>query len=270
MVKGTYHVNDLAPSCRLPIGGAADCVLPAGGPGTRPMPAAWLVQWSNFFNLPGISEPDRINLSRRIGPATPPSLSAAAIGPIDPSGGAGVFYRDLISGELANLWPVHDLLAAMREHDALAPIVGGSAFLRDGVWQAQIATWLRDGDFPSGAAPWDGLSQSEAAADVAALSDDPPLLFFVLFEAFADRESRGCRLGRFGSILLADPLFAELGNRLPSEHGPGSLAEHLHSVHPAFGAADFKGRTTMASVIRFVDRHLQASRDPAMRVPSLL
>jgi hypothetical protein len=80
----------------------------------------------------------------------------------------------------------------------------------------------------------------------------------------------GCRLGRFGSIVVADPMFAELNNKLQSERHHGSLAEQLRSVHPAFGDADFDRPATMATVIRFIDRHLQASSDPAMRYPSLL
>ncbi len=59
----------------------------------EPMPASWLVQWSNFFNVPGITEPNRINLSRRIGPATPLSLSAPALGADRPVVGCG----DLLS-----------------------------------------------------------------------------------------------------------------------------------------------------------------------------
>jgi hypothetical protein len=270
MVKDSYRINDISPTFGQSTGHGIECVGPAAGRGTQTMPATWLVQWSNFFDVPGVTDPNRINLSRRIGPATPASLSAAAIGPIDPSGGAGIFYRDLVSGQLANVWPVRDLLAAMREHEALAPIVHGSTLLREEMWQQEIAAWLRGGDFEGAAGPWDLLADGVGADDVTALSLDPPLLFFLLFEAFRDPESQGCRLGRFGSILVADPLFAELNNRLPAEQRQGSLAEQLGSLHPAFGTTDFEGPMTMTTIIRFVDRHLQASNDPAMRHPSLL
>jgi hypothetical protein len=92
----------------------------------------------------------------------------------------------------------------------------------------------------------------------------------VLFEACKDPESLGCRLGRFGSILVADTLFGELSNKLVSEQQYGSLAEQLSLVHPGFGEPAFNGPATMASVIGFVDRFVQASDDPAMKLPSLL
>lgn len=270
MVKDSYHVNDSSPVFGQFTKDGIGRFSSARNPRMEAMPAAWLVRWSNFFNFPGITDPNRINLSRRIGPATPLSLSAPAIGPIDPSAGSGIFYRDLISGELANLWPVPDLLAAMRDHEALAPIVNGSPLLRNDLWQNEIMAWLRGGDFQGSPRPWAGLPEGTEDDDIAALSIDPPLLFFLLFEAFKDPDSRGCRLGRFGSILVADPLFAELNNKLESERLFGLLSEQLKSVHPAFGDAAFDRPVTMATVIRFVDRHLQASSDPAMRFPALI
>jgi hypothetical protein len=270
MVKDSYHVNASSPAFGQFLKDGLSRYSSVGNTRMEPMSAAWLVQWSNFFNFPGVTDPNRINLSRRIGPATPLSLSSCAIGPIDPSSGSGIFYRDLISGELANLWPVQDLLAAMRDHEALAPIVNGSSLLRDDNWQNEIMLWLRGGDFQGAPRPWAGLSEDTMGDDLAALSIDPPLLFFLLFEAFCDPESRGCRLGRFGSILVADPLFAELNNKLDSEQQHGSLTEQLRAVDPAFGDPDFERSVTMATVIRFIDRHLQANADPAMRYPSLL
>jgi hypothetical protein len=270
MVKDAYHVNTSSPAFGQFTKDGLSRYSSISNPRMEPMAPAWLVQWSNFFNVPGISDPERINLSRRIGPATPLSLGASAIGPIDPSGGAGIFYRDLISGELANLWPLHDLLDAMRDHEALAPIIRASTLLRDDNWQHEILVWLRGGDRQGAPSPWEGLPEDVADEDIASLSVDPPLLFFLLFEAFRDPESRGCRLGRFGSILLADPLFAELNNKLESERQYGQLAEQLSSVHPAFGDPLFERPATMATVISFIDRHLQASADPAMRTPSLL
>ena len=76
----------------------------------------------------------------------------------------------------------------------------------------------------SGASGLDGLPEEVEEDDLSALAIDPPLLFFLLFEAYKDRESLGCRLGRFGSVLVADPLFAEVNNRLQSERQHGALA----------------------------------------------
>jgi hypothetical protein len=270
MVRDTYQINADSPSFGQFMKDALTRFSSSGNIRMGPMPGSWLVQWSNFFNMPGVTDPNRINLSRRIGPSEPMTLSSRAFGPIDPSGGGGIFYRDLISGELANLWPVSELLSAMREHESLAPVVNGSPLLRDDYWQNEIMAWLRGGDFLGAPRPWSGLQEEAEADDIAALCVDPPLLFFVLFEAFKDPESLGCRLGRFGSILVADPLFGELSNRLPSEEHYGSLAEQLETIHPGFGDPLFEQPATMATVLRFIDRHLQASDDPAMRTPSLL
>jgi len=270
MVKDSYRINASSPAFGQFMKDALTRFSSAGNIRMEPLPASWLVQWSNFFNIPGVTDPNQINLSRRIGPSEPMALSSTAFGPIDPSGGAGVFYRDLISGELANLWPASELLSAMREHESLAPLVNGSPLLRDDYWQNEIMAWLRGGDFQGTPRPWTGLREEAEAEDIASLCVDPPLLFFLLFEAFKDPESLGCRLGRFGSILVADPLFGELNNRLPSEEHYGSLAEQLETIHPGFGDPVFDHPATMAVIIGFIDRHLRANPDPAMSLPSLL
>lgn len=270
MVRDTYQINAGSPVFGQFLTDAINRHSSSSNVNMEALPEAWLIQWSNFFNIAGVTDPNRINLSRRIGPFTPLSLSAHALGSIDASGGAGIFYRDLISAELANLWPVPELLAAMREHPALAPIVGGSALLRDDNWQNEIMNWLPRGEFLGAPAPWDGLPEQTIHDDIGAITVDPPLPFFVLFEAYKDPESRGCRLGRFGSVLVADTLFGELNNKLESEQYFGSLSEQLRTLHPTFGDRAFDGPVTMGDVIAFVDRCLQESDDPAMRSPSLL
>jgi hypothetical protein len=230
-----------------------------------------LIEWSNFFNMPGFTNNARINLSRRIGPKTPLSLFGPEFGPIDASPGRGIFYRDLISAELANLWSVEDLLLAMRDAPLLAAIINKSTFLKGSNWHDSIADWLPKGVFPGGASgPWEGVSAEAKQQDIAAIASDPPLPFFVLFEAYMDPESCGCRLGRFGSILIAETLFAELHNKLESERRSDSLSQQLQSLHPNFADAVFDDAISLASVIGFVDRCLQANPDPAMKFPSLL
>ena len=60
------------------------------------------------------------------------------------------------------------------------------------------------------------------------LADNPPLPFFILFEAAMDPESRGMRLGVLGSILVAEVVFGALQlDPLPSEIGAKSLKEAL-------------------------------------------
>jgi hypothetical protein len=201
--------------------------------------------WPNFFNVPG-SDPADIALSHRIGPW----LTA-----VDPAPNHGVFYRDLINAELANLWSVQDLLGAMHDHPSLGWIVENTTFLRRSNWEGKIAAWLSGGDFQPGTGPWDAVPEAVRQTDIAAIAANPPLPFFVLFEAAEDPESKGCRLGRFGSILVADTLFGELSNKLKPEWAYRSLADQLKALHPCFADDAFKGPVTMASVIGFIDRH---------------
>ncbi len=137
-------------------------------------------------------------------------------------------------------------------------------------WQAEIANWLSEGNFEGATTPWARLTPEEKAAEIAAIAANPPLPFFVLFEAFKDPDSLGCRLGRFGSILVGDTLFGELNNKFGTETEHALLADQLRSLHPAFAAAVFRQPLTMASVIGFINDRLQRSQDDALKFPSLL
>lgn len=270
MVRERYLVNAATNSLGLLLTDALNRFSSARNVHMRPLAPEWLVLWSNFFNIEGASRPDRINLSRRIGPRSPVSLFGEAFGPIDTSQGTGLLYRDLISAQLADLWPVRDLIAAMRHHKAFGPILAESPFLRDDAWQAEIATWLADGNFEGATSPWTGLTPDQKRAEIAAIAANPPLPFFILFEAFKDPDSLGCRLGRFGSILAGDTLFGELNNKFKTETSHAQLADQLRSLHPAFAAAVFRQPLTMASVIGFINDCLQQSQDDLLRFPSLI
>jgi hypothetical protein len=270
MVRERYLVNAATNSLGLLLTDALNRFSSGRNVHMRPLAPEWLVLWSNFFNIEGTSKPDRINLSRRIGPRSPVSLFGEAFGPIDASQGTGLLYRDLISAQLADLWPVRDLLAAMRHHKGFGPILAGSPFLRDDAWQAEIATWLAEGNFDGATNPWTGLTPEQKATEIAAIAANPPLPFFILFEAFKDTDSLGCRLGRFGSILVGDTLFGELNNKFATEAEHTALVDQLRSLHPAFAEAVFPQPLTMASVIGFINDRLQKSQDDALKFPSLL
>ncbi len=65
-------------------------------------------------------------------------------------------------------------------------------------------------------------------ADLNSLADNPPLPFFILFEAAMDPKTRGMRLGVLGSILVAEVVFGALHrDALPYEAGASSLKEAL-------------------------------------------
>jgi hypothetical protein len=273
MVRESYQINKNTPSTGLSLRDALERFSSGRNIHMQPMDPSWIVQWSNFVNIPGSTDPARINLSRRIAPRCPVSLFGPNFGAIDASSGRGMFYRDLISAEIANLWSVSDLLEAMNRHAGLKPILDGSPLLRGTAWGEAIAAWLPQGEFPGGSVgPWNGPLDDARKQEIAAIAKNPPLPFFILFEAWQDPESVGCRLGRFGSILVAETLFAELRNELDIEKSPGPLSKQLESLHPGF-AADITfdaSPITLGAVISFVNGCLEKTGIPEMKFPSLL
>ena len=63
-----------------------------------------------------------------------------------------------------------------------------------------------------------------SAADIETLSNDPPLPFFILFEAMHQSQTEGLHLGLLGSIIVSEVIFGALasdpraagGSRLPN------------------------------------------------------
>jgi hypothetical protein len=193
-------------------------------PQNTPLRKEWLIQWSNFFAIDG-SKP---NLSRRIGPQYsaplmknpdifPPLLEGSGGNGADPLS-VGLAYRDLISSGLAGLWSVGAMIEEIKRERpdliALSPLLSDP---RSRV--AALKDWL--GRHPRSEDPTN-------AADLATLADNPPLPFFILFEAAMDPKAQGMRLGVLGSILVAEVVFGALQrDPLPFEVGAKSLKEAL-------------------------------------------
>ena len=123
--------------------------------------------------------------------------------------------------------------------------------------QAALARWIgRDPE----------LSLLDAM-DVEALAADPPLPFYVLFEA--EREARGERLGILGSVLVADVIYGVLArDPLPAEAGGGGLAVALDRLCARWlGEWRFPDPPVvqdMPGLIAFIARRLDlAAADPA-------
>ncbi|MEO8714632.1 MAG: hypothetical protein ABI369_06440 [Acetobacteraceae bacterium] len=258
MARPTYRINDGTG----PQGQRLSDALVATSSSpifTGPLEKTWLVQWSNFFNFPGVSQPDRMNLSRRIGTNVAVALLGGpfkAIGP--PPSTGGVLYRDLISAGLAHLWSTGALIAAAATSPRHADIMWKSRLLRDAAFRrSSLRDWLAE-------APeyWTVLKSQygiDSADVIPSLADDPPLPFFVLFEALKDETAPGCRLGILGSIIIAETMFGEFHrNKPPAENGGGPLRTRLAAIDPAFDEADFDGSIGMAEAIGFVWKHLKS------------
>ena len=66
------------------------------------------------------------------------------------------------------------------------------------------------------------------AEDIETLANDPPLPFFILFEAMQQPQAEGLCLGPLGSIIVSEVIFGALAdNEIPAGRGATSLAEAL-------------------------------------------
>lgn len=218
MVRDTYQVND-STSFRL-----HDVLneTSSRSPGSMPLSADWIVQWSHFFELVGGVQP---NLSQRICPTLSPGLmNRGFFGAIDGSDWFGLGYRDLMSAAYAGMWSVGPLVQAI--NDANPARLAGSKLLRNGNWKTKLEAWLvRDADAS-------GLT----SADIETLVADPPLPFFILFEAEA--ETGGTTLGTLGSVIVADIFYALLAQHPGRAMLQGTLADRLKQVSTAMYGVD--------------------------------
>jgi hypothetical protein len=210
MVRPEYVINDLAThdlNTTLEKTSAND-------PVNMPLDATWIIRWSRFFEIKG----SRPNFSRRIGPYLSDGLGNDQIFPaVDQTNRVGLLYRDLLGASLAGLWSVNALvaeIAARRPH-----FIGMSRLLADRSYRiSQIREWL------ASETSYGGLSPE----DIETIANDPPLPFFILFEAMQQPQAEGLCLGPLGSIIVSEVIFGALAdNALPAARGAASLAEAL-------------------------------------------
>jgi hypothetical protein len=238
LVRNRYRINDIATNElveNLQKTSMSD-------PINMPLNESWIVQWSQFFEIGG----SRPNLSRRIGPKFSDALGSDQIFPaIDGTNRVGLAYRDLMSSSLAGLWSLDPLVEKL---GALRPdFIRLSPFLADRERRVRrLAAWL-------GAKPEYGGLDSE---DIATLSRDPPLPFFILFEAAFDPAIEGRKLGVLGSILVAEVIFGALSREpMPAEAAGATLSDALRALSlELYGANLFEGVpdiTTMGELVTF-------------------
>jgi hypothetical protein len=213
MVRPEYVINDLSThdlNNTLEKNSAND-------PVNMPLDSTWIVRWSHFFEING----SRPNFSRRIGPFLSDGLGNDQIFPaIDQTDRVGLLYRDLLGSALAGLWSVDALIAeiAVRRPQ----FIGTSRLLADRSYRvSELRAWLTSQ--PS----YGGLS----AKDVETLANDPPLPFFILFEAMQQPRSEGLHLGPLGSIIVSEVIFGALASgELATGNRSASLREALAEI----------------------------------------
>jgi len=154
----------------------------------------------------------------------------------------GLLYRDLFGSALAGMWSVDALIA---EIAARRPqFVAASRLLSDRACRVgSLRDWLA-------AAPTYGKL---TAADIETLSNDPPLPFFVLFEAMQQPQD-GRYLGPLGSIIVAEVIFGALASaRLPDgDRGiAGQLAGLSANYYPTNVFSEIPDIEDMAQLVEF-------------------
>lgn len=213
MVRPEYVINDLSThdlNKTLEKTSAND-------PVNMPLDTTWIVRWSRFFEIQG----SRPNFSRRIGPFLSDGLGNDQIFPaFDQTNRVGLLYRDLLGASLAGLWSVDALIAEIagrRPH-----LIGISRLLTDRPYRvSQLREWL------SSEPTYGGLTPE----DIETLANDPPLPFFILFEAMRQAPAEGLCLGPLGSIIVSEVIFGALEpDKNLAARDAGSLVEALAEV----------------------------------------
>jgi hypothetical protein len=226
MVRPEYHINDLSThdlNNTLEKSSAND-------PVNMPLDSSWIIRWSRFFEIDG----SRPNFSRRIGPYLSDGLGNDQIFPaFDETNRVGLLYRDLFGAAIAGMWSVDALIAEIavrRPH-----FIKMSRLLADRGYRVnQLREWLA-------CAPSYGGLTSE---DIETLSNDPPLPFFILFEAMHQPQGEGMSLGPLGSIIVSEVIFGALLNDSDSfGDGTTSLTEALADI-----SADYYPTNVFADV----------------------
>ena len=236
MVRPEYQINDLS----LHDLNVTLEKTSMNDPANMPLDETWMVQWSRFFDING-STP---NLSRRIGPHLSDGLGNDRIFPaFDQTQRVGLLYRDLLGAGLAGMWSVDALIAEIGNRRP--PFVGMSRLLADRDYRVdRLRQWLA-------AEP---AYRTLSAADIETLSNDPPLPFFILFEAMDQSQAKGLHLGVLGSIIVSEVIFGALANNPHAADG-GSLAGQMDAISREFYLAnvlqDIPDISNMAQLVEF-------------------
>jgi hypothetical protein len=251
MVRDSYRVNDDNPQDTIHALEQSSMRMPK----FLPVTDVWTVSWERFFPISKTTAP---NFSRRLGPAFSPVTKNGMFFPaLSESDADGLPGRDLVSSVYAHTWSVPPLIDALRAKDpAVASFLPPYA-----EFQAALTNWLSAPD-PV------GIDDALDPDDVAALVRDPPLPFFVLFEAALTRESTvvpfkngGQHLGPLGSIIVAEAILGAMQEQplivASTPVDPNKKVGELASIFEAMGIhldvfKDFPDIQSMPDLLNFM------------------
>lgn len=200
MVRDAYKVNSEVP---IPFGKALR-LSSLRMAGELPVDRTWVVDWSRFFKTSD-REP---NYSHRIGPVfAGPLTNSSTFKRLTEADTDGLPNRDLVTGCFSHLWSVPALCSELRARGlgALVPDYGD--------WKATVRSWLEKPASVHDLAPL-------SPADIDILTNDPPLLLFVLLEAaqpispatsaINHAAGESLHLGAVGSVIVAETILGAL------------------------------------------------------------
>lgn len=165
----------------------------------------------------------------------------------------GLTFRDLSSSIATRPWSVRALTRELsKTHGDLiaqSPYVRGDPGSGPPPWFDAVKTWLSQRNRP-------GLEFPLTDDDIRILATDPPIPFFVRFEAGTDAAIGGTHLGVLASIVVADVFYGIFKyDRLMGINGGDNLAAQLKLLSEiVFDGRDdaFSGLTTFNSLIAFL------------------
>jgi hypothetical protein len=242
MVRQSYRM-----SRQTDIVGIRDVIETSSARRARETPIRdiWVAEWSRFFSIEG----SRPQLSRRIGPGYNAVMLYDTLfrnAYVGTGNGApdetmsGLLYRDLVRGSLTGLRTVNSLAALLP-----AAVLDRSRLLADREHRiATLRAWLDAGD-----------TVTFEPGERDAIAADPPLLFYLLFEAA--QEEDGKSFGTLASVVTAD-VFAgalEQSRDLIEEAG-----DPISGLTTAEAVARVFGRNvpeTMSELIVFIAKALK-------------
>ncbi len=176
-------------------------------PQELPISGKWIVDWNLFFDTGN----PVLNFSQRIGPMFATAIDDSRLFPpqneeLDTH---GLPVRDIRSASAVPVWSVPDLIVALREHANIPNIE--RLLHKYETYREPLRKWLISTSGNNG-----------SAVAGSRILDDPPLPFFVLFEAacvdptatdgLKTFKDGGQHLGPLGSIIVAETILGLLDN----------------------------------------------------------
>jgi hypothetical protein len=227
-------------------------------PEQMPLPENWAVAWSFFFDIK--DQPEPANVSLQLGPhyqQLPTIFPPIDKVEVDGTPKAGLAYRDMLSAALAGLWSVPALIELLSKGPSpLAELVKAWPLADHTYRRSLLEEWMKK-----------NCPYEMTASELETLAKDPPLPFFLMFEALED--GQGERFGLLGSIIVAEVIFGIL-NRDPVTPGQRlvcldkALEDLGQDVFSGPGRPAYPPLHKMGDVVAFVaDMHHLKNEKPS-------